>query len=157
MGLPHKLLIAGVLALFLFVFGWSRGASHVQTQYDAYRTAVEAAGRAQAAKTETITQAQSVVTAQSEKTYDQGTPALRNLYGPGRVRDSNTRRRPVSTVPDAAGIADAAPADAGSSAGSVAPDQAQCAGLESDAAVTTRQLLYLQDWVEQQGRVATQE
>lgn len=148
---PYRILAAVALAVALVGFGWVKGASHVQDKFGVFQGQVSATGKARAAKTVTTIQSQKTITANTEAAYAQGDPALRNLYGPGRVRKPGSGGRPVPAVPGAASGTDARPADPGPGADvSSAGSDDQCAGLKANAAVTTREYLFLRDWVERQ-------
>lgn len=151
--LPYRLLLLGALLAAGAASGYRSGAAHVQAKFNTYQAAVEAAGKAQTEKTEAAIQTQKTLTAQTETDYAKSATALRTLYGPGRVRHNNTRRRPVPAVPGAAVIADAAPADSFTDPDGFAAQNPRCLPLERDAAMTTLQLLHLQAWVAGQGEV----
>lgn len=80
---------------------------------------------------------QNVDTEFTKAAYD-----LKYLYGPSGVRDKPERdRMPV--------VSKAAPAIIRAATNPV-PSTDQCAALSEQAAITTAQLLYLQDWVKKQ-------
>lgn len=146
-----KALLAGLLlALVALFFSLWR---HEVKAFNAFRVEVAAAAKAQEEKTVTTNKAQTLTTLETEAQYAQGFDALISLYGVGRVQHRASGRK-LSRVSGAAKKPDAATANPRSGADlSAASQDDQCAGLKSDAAATTRQLLFLQDWIERQGKI----
>lgn len=150
--LDHWRALLAALLLALVALFFSLWRAEVKA-FNKFKADVVAQAKAQEEKTKATNKAQTLTTLETEAQYDQGTDALTALYGPGRVQ----RRSGGSKLPgfsNAAQKPDAAAADARPGAVLPAPSQDdQCAGLKSDAATTTRKLLFLQDWVERQGSI----
>lgn len=145
-----------LLLALVALHSWLLGARHVQREFDTYTAQVRAFGEQQTARTKVIQQTQTNITAKTEASYASGTADIHRLYGPGRVHHSNARPRAVPRVPAPTPVADAAPADGGLGAAGAAPKVDLTCGL-ADAAETTRQLLYLQEWVREQERAMGQQ
>ena len=148
---PYRLLALALLAAALFGAGWVKGMQHGAADHAEFAARVAAQGEAAEARTRVTVRRQAAITTDTETTYAQGSTDLRRLHGPGRLRgQAHFDGLKLPAVPDPAAEPDAAAADAGPGAAEPAPDADACAGLRSDAAMTTRQLLFLQGWVEQQ-------
>lgn len=148
---PYRLLALTLLAAALFGAGWVKGMQHGAADHAEFAARVAALGDAAEARTRATVRRQAAITTDTETTYAQGSADLRRLHGPGRLRgQAHFGGIKLPTVPISPGQSDGPTADAGPGAAESAPDTDACAGLRSDAAVTTRQLLFLQDWVERQ-------
>lgn len=148
---PYRLLALALLAAALFGAGWVKGMQYGADDHAEFAARVAAQGEAAEARTRATVRRQAAITTDTETTYAQGSTDLRRLHGPGRLRgQAHFDGLKLPAVPDPAAEPDAAAADAGPGAAEPAPDADACAGLRSDAAMTTRQLLFLQGWVEQQ-------
>lgn len=149
---PYRLLAMVLLAAALFGAGWVKGMQHGAADHAEFAARVAALGDAAEARTSATVRRQTAITNDTETTYAQGSTDLRRLHGPGRLRgQSHFGGVKLPAIPDPARQPDGPAADAGPGAVEPAPDGDACAGLRSDAAVTTRQLLFLQGWVERQG------
>lgn len=149
---PYRLLAMALLAAALFGAGWVKGMQHGAADHAEFAARVAALGDAAEARTRATVRRQAAITTHTETTYAQGSTDLRRLHGPGRLRgEAPFGGVKLPALPDPAGQSDGPAADAGPGAVEPAPDGDACAGLRSDAAVTTRQLLFLQGWVERQG------
>lgn len=150
--------VIAALCAALFCYGFVVGLRHESDRHTDFVAQVARAGAKQQARTDAAVGRQTAITQQSEIKHVQGAAALRDLYGPGRTdrmrQPSHFDGLKLPAVPDPAAEPDAAAADAGPGAAEPAPDADACAGLRSDAAMTTRQLLFLQGWVEQQAASA---
>lgn len=136
------------------ITAWVKGAAHVQADFDRFEASVTALGKAQAARATAINQARTTITRNIEADYEKGNSALRALYpAPGGLRHPDTRSCPLPGIPSPAPGPDGPASDPGPGAGLPAPDPDECTALRADAAVATRQLLYLQAWVAQQAGV----
>lgn len=152
---PYRLLAMALLAAALFGAGWVKGMQHGAADHAEFAARVAALGDAAEARTRATVRRQAAITTHTETTYAQGSTDLRRLHGPGRLRgQSHFGGVKLPAIPDPAGQSDGPAADAGLGAADPAPDGDACAGLRSDAAVTTRQLLFLQGWVERQAASA---
>ncbi|OPZ86924.1 MAG: hypothetical protein BWY76_00716 [bacterium ADurb.Bin429] len=144
------LLAALLLALVALFFSLWR---HETKAFNAFKIEVAAKAKAQDEKTAAINKIQNLTTLETEANYEQGITAILDLYGPGRLQ----HRAGGSKLPGISSSAkkpDAAAADTRSGATLPATiENDQCQGLKSDAAATTRQLLYLQNWIERQSSV----
>jgi hypothetical protein len=104
---------------------------------------------------------QNQITQESDHAYQTTALTLRDLYGPGRVRQQSAsieRAAGLSGSASSPGKPHGAVADGRSGAGGTAAETgAECEGLRSDAAVTTAQLLALQQWARDQGLYSTGE
>ena len=148
---PYRLLALALLAAALFGAGWVKGMQYGADDRAEFAARVAALGDAAEARTRATVRRQAAITTDTEKTYAQGSTDLRRLHGPGRLRgQAHFAGVKLPAVPDPARQPDDPAADAGPGAAEPAPDADACAGLRSDAAMTTRQLLFLQGWVEQQ-------
>lgn len=144
------LVIAG-LAIAIWAYGYVSGLQHEADRHANFASQVSALGAGQEVRTKATVHAQKSVTQQTEAQYVQGDSALRGLYGPGRMlQQPDFSSLKLSAFPFAAGKPDAGPADPRPSTASSAPGEDACAALKSDAAVTTRMLLFLQDWADRQ-------
>lgn len=146
---PYRVLALALFAVALLGFGFVKGVEYEGAKFDAFKTKVDAAGKVQQAKHDAVEKKGVEITKNVGNEYAQGSNDLRRLYGPGRVRNDAGRSK-AAPVPKAPAGTDARPADLGPSASIKPPVADECAGLRSDAAVTTRQFLFLRDWVEQQ-------
>ena len=148
---PYRLLALALLAAALFGAGWVKGMQYGADDHAEFAARVAAQGEAAEARTHATVRRQAAITTDTETTYVQGSTDLLRLHGPGRLRgQAHFAGVKLPALPDPAAEPDAAAADAGPGAAEPAPDADACAGLRSDAAMTTRQLLFLQGWVEQQ-------
>ena len=149
---PYRLLAMALLAAALFGAGWVKGMQHGAADHAEFSARVAALGDAAEARTRATVRRQTAITNDTETTYAQGSTDLLRLHGPGRLRgQSHFGGVKLPAIPDPARQPDDPAADAGPGAADPAPDVDACAGLRSDAALTTRQLLFLQGWVERQG------
>lgn len=148
---PYRLLAMALLAAALFGAGWVKGMQHGAADHAEFSARVAALGDAAEARTRATVRRQTAITNDTETTYAKGSTDLLRLHGPGRLRwQSHFGGVKLPALPDPARQPDGPAADAGPGAAEPAPDTDACAGLRSDAAVTTRQLLFLQGWVERQ-------
>ena len=115
-----------------------------------FRAEVAAAGKAREEKTASINKTQNSMTKYIEANYEQGITAILDLYGPGRVQPDSSRGK-LPGIPKSAKKPDAKSTNARSCPVTPAPNESQ--GLKSDCATTTRQLLYLQDWILRQEQI----
>lgn len=145
----YRALAVALLVAAVWGHGWVKGAAHVEAKFDAFRDQVSAAGGVQKAKHEAVTKQGAAITASVGGEYAKAVNGVSDLYGHGRVR-SSARSSSAPTVSEAPGRADETTADPRPGASVVTSGETECKALKSDAAVTTTQLLYLQDWVEQQ-------
>lgn len=146
---PYRLLALALLAAALFGAGWVKGMQHGAAEHAEFAARVAALGDAAEARTRATVRRQAAITTHTETTYAQGSTDLRRLHGPGRLRgQAHFGGVKLPALPDPARQSDGPAADAGLGAADPAPDGDACAGLRSDAAMTTRQLLFLQGWVE---------
>lgn len=143
-----------LVLLAVFAIGHHSGAVSVQTKWDAERAnqtvAVAKAQAKQAEHVAAVIQKQTTITEDTDRDYQTARSALAAFNARG-VRDVVAGRdHPrVPAVAATAGQPDAGSADAG--LGADAPEAVdQCAALRSDAALTTLQLLHLQDWIVRQ-------
>lgn len=141
-------LIALLAALLLATFSLWR---HEVSSSLEFRLAVAAKGKEQNAKAEAINTKQKQVTKETELRYDQSLTAITSIYGAGRVQLSTSGRK-LPRVSKAASKSNETAEVTGLDSGVSAPGKAQCDGLTSDAAADALQVLYLQDWLERQGR-----
>lgn len=147
---PYRLLAMALLAAALFGAGWVKGMQHGATEHAEFAARVAALGDAAEARTRATMRRQAAITTHTETTYAQGSTDLRRLHGPGRLRGQpHFGGVKLPAIPDPARQPDDPAADPRPGSAEPAPDADACAGLRSDAAVTTRQLLFLQGWVEQ--------
>lgn len=148
---PYRLLALALLAAALFGAGWVKGMQHGAADHAEFAARVAALGDAAEARTSATVRRQTAITNDTETTYAKGSTDLLRLHGPGRLRgQSHFGGVKLPAIPDPARQPDDSAADAGPGAAEPAPDVDACAGLRSDAAMTTRQLLFLQGWVERQ-------
>lgn len=143
----RALLIAALVTLMALFFSLWRGEVRSAAKF---RAEVAAAGRAREEKTAGANKAQDSTTKYIEANYENGSTALRDLYGPGRVQPDSSRGK-LSGISKAAKKPNAATPDPRPCACTPAPGEDQ--GLKSDCATTTRQLLYLQDWILRQEQI----
>lgn len=152
---PYRLLSLVLLAAALFGAGWVKGMQHGAAEHAEFAARVAALGDAAEARTRATVRRQTAITNDTETTYAQGSTDLLRLHGPGRLRgQTHFGGVKLPPLPDPARQPDDPAADAGPGAAEPAPDVDACAGLRSDAAMTTRQLLFLQGWVERQAASA---
>lgn len=149
---PWRLLALALLAAALFGAGWVKGMQYGAADHAKFAARVSALGEVAEAKTRATVRRQTAITTHTETTYAQGSDTLRRLHGPGRLREqAHFGGVKLPALPGPSRQSDGPAADAGPGAAEPAPDGDACAGLRSDAAMTTRQLLFLQGWVERQG------
>lgn len=142
----RAVLIVAISCAAMAFFGLWR---HEVKTFEDFRVQVDSVGRMQNAKAALINSAQNATTQQVEAQYVQGSDAVRNLYGPGRVQ-SNPGGRKLPGISNPSQKPDAATADNRPDS-DLSSSSENCSGLKSDAAVTTRQLLFFQDWIERIG------
>lgn len=144
--------VMAAIGAALWGYGYVSGLRSEADRHTEFAASVASAGARQEARTAAAVRNQRSITQQTETTYVQGNDAVRRLYGPGRVRKPETdpRRGELPAIPQAAGEPDAATANPGPGAALPAAGEDPCGALKSDAAVTTRELLFLQDWIRQQ-------
>lgn len=144
------LVAAALLSAGLFVAGYRMGASNGERDLADYKAAVAAQAATQAAQTIAAEREAAKKTEEVENAWFQNLDALHTHYA-GRLRKQSANGgRSVPGNAEPAGRADADAADP--AACSAAPAPEDCAALERNAAVTTLQLLSLQDWIRQQAR-----
>lgn len=143
----RALLIAALVTLMALFFSLWRGEVKAGAKF---RAEVAAAGKAREEKTAGINAAQDSTTKYIEATYEQGATALRDLLGPGRVQP-DTRGGKLPGVSKPAQKSNATSPNPRPC--TCAPSPGEDQRLKSDCANTTRQLLYLQDWIVKQGQV----
>jgi len=143
----RALLIAALATLMALFFSLWRGEVKAGAKF---RAEVAAAGKAREEKTAVINASQNSMTKYIEANYEQGSTALRDLYGPGRVQPDSSRGK-LSGISKPAKKPNAATPDSRSCACTPSPGEDQ--GLKSDCVTTTRQLLYLQDWILRQSEI----
>lgn len=147
---PWRILALVALAAAIYGVGWVKGLHAGATDHAEFASRVAALGAAAEERARATVRRQADITIHTETTYAQGSDNLRRMYGPGRMRGSaHFGGVKLPSIPGSSGQPDGTTADAGS--GTADPAADACAGLRSDAAVTTRQLLFLQDWVARQG------
>lgn len=124
-----KFIIAGVAAVVIFGSGWWVGYS----KYLDYKKEVEIAAKVQEAKVESITKQQELVTKGIANEYDAKLAALRNYYRSTSVWNGNgSQMSGLSPAPSAADVI------------------ASYNQLASSCAMTTQQLVSLQEWINSQ-------
>lgn len=140
-----------IIALFAVTsaFAWLKGASDGATKLAVVKNEMVLIGKAQKEKYAKAEKVSSEITKNEGNQYEKGVGVIRGLYGPGRVLPTNPGSGSAAEVSKATGSADVAAANAGLGTG-VRPPAEACEGLKSDAAVTTLQLLRLQNWIELQ-------
>ncbi|MFA7278650.1 MAG: hypothetical protein WC100_00980 [Sterolibacterium sp.] len=144
-------LVIAALAVAVWGYGYVSGLQHEADRHANFASQVAALGAAQGARTKATVRIQKSVTQQTEAQYVQGDPTLRGLYGPGRLlKQPDLGSLKLSALSLTAGEPDAGATDPRPGAGPSAAGEDACAGLKSDAAVTTRMLLFLQDWADRQ-------
>ena len=133
--------IGGALLVFATIFGiYYKGRLDEREIFNRYKAEVKAAAAAQEAKTEQAIIQQQRITKKAGEQYAKDLASIRNTYQ--RLRDT-TSSSTVSTSPNSS-------ADSAARAAyfiSVAPE------LAEQCAETTSQLIALQDWVKDQGKV----
>lgn len=154
--LPWRLGAAVIVALAALSAAWAHGhrvgAAETGRALDDYRASVSNAVAKRAAQTVETQSRQSKITQETDDAWHQNLNALHAYYdGRLRQRAAANGGRAVSGVSSPAGGADAAAADARSGTAASAPDPVD--QLERAAAVTTLQLLELQDWVTRQADI----
>lgn len=147
---PYRLAAVAVLVA-LSAFGGYRVAKLAGERALAdYKAHVAAAVAAQTSATLASEREAAKTTQETENAWFQNLDALHAHYA-GRLRQQSAAcGRAVPGIPEAACCTDAAAADDQSDPDAFAP--AGCAEAERDAAVTTLQLLSLQDWIRKQAR-----
>lgn len=152
---PYRILALVAMAAALFGAGWVKGLRDGADEHAEFAAQVASLGAAAEERTRATVRRQTAITTRTETTYAQGSDNLRRLHGLGRMRGpAHFGGLKLPSIPGSSGQSDGPAADAGSGAGSSASAEDACAGLRSDAAVTTRQLLFLQGWVEQMQAVS---
>lgn len=147
---PYRILALVAMAAALFGAGWVKGLRDGADEHAEFAAQVASLGAAAEERTRATVRRQTAITTRTETTYAQGSDNLRRLHGLGRMRGpAHFGGLKLPSIPGSSGQSDGTTADAGS--GTADPAADACAGLRSDAAVTTRQLLFLQDWVARQG------
>jgi len=91
-------------------------------------------------------------TEQVENDYKKGNNLLSNLYTINRLQDNYGSRETANISRASSGFNGRSPHIIVSSDSS-SPSARECAILRRDAAITTRQYLFLRDWIEQQKQV----
>lgn len=145
----YRALAVAALVAAVWGHGWVKGAAHVEAEFDSFKGQVMAVGSVQKAKHEAVAKQGAAITASVGGEYAKSVEGVSDLYGHGRVR-SSARSSTTTTVPEAPGRTDERPADPGLGAVIIASGENECKALRADAALTTIQLLYLRDWVDQQ-------
>lgn len=149
--IPTPWAIAGGLALgaALIGYGYVKGLRSEADRHAATIAQIATLGARQSAATAATARQQADITRETETDHAQRVDLLRHRLGPGRVRQPATvaDRGAVPRIPSPAGQPDGTTADAGLGAGIAAP---ACAALESDAALTTLQVLEWQAWATRQ-------
>lgn len=124
-------IIAGVAAVIaVFGFGYWRGHHAVQVQFDAYKHEVEAAAAAQQKHVEEVTAKQEKITQGVRDDYKKRLADIAAFYS--RVRPNDSGSVPKLSLP-------------ASGTNGTAADN-----LPYLCAITTAQLVSLQDWIKQQ-------
>lgn len=140
----------------LFGFGYLQGVRSEADRHVETIAQIATLGGKQTAATAITTRRQAGINQQTETDHAKRVAALRARLGPGRVRQPPTPadRGAVPGVPPAAAGPDAPATNDRPDPRKPAPepDARACAGLESDAAVTTAQVLDLQAWAIKQRR-----
>jgi hypothetical protein len=126
-----------VLVAAVWGHGWTTGAGHVQGKFNTFKTNVTVVGRAQVEVNKQVARQSVAISKQSEVRYEKGVSILSDMYGFGGMLYADTGCSTPAAVPEAAPGTDEKTPD-------IAPSP------DSLAAITTLQLLYLQDWVEKQ-------
>jgi hypothetical protein len=143
--LPTPYMWLGFLALLAagWGHGYLTGALHEHDQFAKYAAETEALAAVQAKKVSATISKQKSVTLEVSNAYAQSLDALHRHYA-GRVRKPSGSCA-LPAIPGATGEPDAGPADIGSG-------PAEFASIEA-CAVTTLQLIVLQDWITEQQSV----
>lgn len=154
--LPWRIGAAVVVAIAALSAAWwyghNAGAAEAGRALADYRASVSNAAAKQAAQTVETQSRQSKITQETDDAWHQNLNALHAYYdGRLRQRAAANGGRAVPGVSSPAGGADAAAADARSGSAASAPDAVD--HLERAAAVTTQQLLWLQDWARRQADI----
>ena len=133
-GLPIPISFYIYAALALVAVGGIGYGKYESAKYDAFKSQVEAAGKAQEAHVESITKQQAIVTKGIENEYNAKLAAVRNYYKSTSVwnNPSSGKTGGISTAPSLPDVITAYNVLAG-----------QCAE-------TTTQTIALQDWIKQQ-------
>jgi hypothetical protein len=120
--------IVGLVAV-LFAFGYYKGYSSEKARFDAFKAEIEAATLAQEKVNQQIIKRQDIVTKGITNEYKAKIARLESVYNGVQYRDSTA----VSSNPSTA---------------SRVNEKTQ--NIVLDCAVTTQQLVSLQDWIEEQ-------
>lgn len=149
---PVAFRVVGLLAIAAALFGggfWL-GGQGPHAELEAFKAKTQAAAAVQTVKNEAVASKGADISKTVGVEYAKGNFDLRRVYGAGRVLHADLGSRKASSVSGPSSGTDGGSSDGGLGAGQPTPGPDECAALRSDAAIATRQFLFLRDWLEQQ-------
>ena len=127
------LILAGVLSLGSFLAGWSYNGNRWETKFNQFKQEVDRLANDQRVKNEALAKEQGLINEATKATYEARIAALKRLYG-GGVQHSKGSGGSVPRLPEATSGTDGSSSD-----------------LTLTCALTTQQLISLQDWINKIG------
>jgi hypothetical protein len=121
-------ILAGLLSLGSFLAGWSFNGNRWEAKFNSYKSGIEQAVADQKAKTSALVKKQEEINKSTKETYENRIAALKSYYGGVQYKPSSASA--VSSVPESTKGTPESPSD-----------------LALTCALTTQQLISLQDWV----------